>query len=232
MNAPHTEFPHRIEARPDFSLLTVALQVGQTLKVEASSMAGMSTNLRLKTRMRGGFKRFLTRESIFINEFSAEDGPGEIMIAPGAPGDLTHCFMEENQALFLKSSAFLACAPEIQIDTQWQGLFRGMFSGHGLFLAKAHGRGDLWFNSYGAMFKVEVDGQFVVDTGHLLAFSDELEYTVETLGGYKALFFSGEGMICRFSGKGSVWVQTRTVRALAAWTYAFRPQGSSSAVGE
>ena len=27
----------------------------------------------------------------------------------------------------------------------------------------------------------------------------------------KSLFFSGEGLVCRFSGKGKLWIQTRSL---------------------
>jgi uncharacterized protein (AIM24 family) len=46
---------------------------------------------------------------------------------------------------------------------------------------------------------------------------------VSKVGGYKSLFFSGEGFVCRFSGKGKVWIQTRGIQALLKWVHPFRP---------
>jgi len=73
--------------QPDYGFVTVHIPAGETLKVEASAMATMDTNLQMKTKTRGGLGRLITGENIFINEFTAKGGEGEIGIAPGAPGE-------------------------------------------------------------------------------------------------------------------------------------------------
>lgn len=219
-NSPGYQF--KIEGRPDYAFLTVQIPAGSTLKVEASAMATMDTNLVMKTKMRGGLGRLLTSESIFINEFTAEGGPAEIGIAPGSPGDLGHVYLN-GDIIYLQNSAFVAADMAVEVETKWQGLVKGFFSGESLFLIRCSGTGDLWFNTYGAMIEIDVDGDYVVDTGNIVAFTDGLEYNVTKVGGYKSLFFSGEGFVCRFSGKGKVWIQTRSVQALASWLYPFRP---------
>lgn len=211
-----------IEGQPDYAFLTVQLPAGQMLKVEASAMATMDTNLVMKTKLRGGLGRLLTSESIFINEFTAQGGSGEIGIAPATPGDLGHVYLD-GDTVFLQNSAFVACAPGVEIETKWQGLMKGFFSGESLFLIKAAGRGDLWFNTYGGLIELDVDGDYVVDTGNIVAFTEGLDYTITKVGGYKSLFFSGEGLVCRFSGTGKVWIQTRAAPAFAAWAEPFRP---------
>jgi uncharacterized protein (TIGR00266 family) len=227
METPSTEYDYRIEAQPDFSFLTVRLQANQTIKVEASAMATMDTNLRMKTKMRGGLGRLITGESIFINEFTAENGPGEIGIAPGAPGDLEHVYLN-NSVIFLQNTAYVASGPSVTIETKWQGLMKGFFSGESLFLIRCSGQGDLWFNTYGAMIAIDVAGEYVVDTGHIVAFTEGLEYRISRIGGYKSLFFSGEGLVCRFTGTGRVWIQTRKLGAFASWVYPYRPTKNSS----
>jgi hypothetical protein len=97
------EHEFRIECKPDFSFLTVQVPASQTLKVEASAMATMSTNMVMKTKMKGGLSRFLGGENIFINEFTAQAGPAEIGIAPGSPGDMDHVFMDGSSEIFLQS---------------------------------------------------------------------------------------------------------------------------------
>lgn len=218
-----TDYEFAISARPDFSFLSVRLQANQTLKVEASAMAIMDTNLKMKTKMRGGLSRLLTGESIFINEFTAERGPGEIGIAPGSPGDLDHLYLDDS-VVYLQNSAYLASSPDIRIETKWQGFVKGFFSGQKLFLIRCSGRGDLWFNTYGALIPIDVDGQYIVDTGHVVGFTDGLQYAVTRFGGYKSLFFSGEGLVCRFTGRGRVWIQTRKIGAFGSWVRPFRPK--------
>ena len=111
----------------------------------------------------------------------------------------------------------------VEVESKWQGLTKGFFSGESLFLIRAKGQGDLWFNTYGAMIEIDVKGDYVVDTGNIVAFTDGLDYKVSKVGGYKSLFFSGEGFVCRFSGEGKVWIQTRGVDAFLSWLHPYRP---------
>jgi len=82
----------------------------------------------MKTRLRGGLSRFVTGESIFINEFTAQGGPGEIGIAPGAPGDLRHVYLDD-QTIYLQNSAYCASGSGVAVESKWQGLMKGFFSG-------------------------------------------------------------------------------------------------------
>ncbi|HVT44603.1 MAG TPA: TIGR00266 family protein [Thermoanaerobaculia bacterium] len=221
-----SDFRYTIDGKPDFSFLSVEVPAGRMLKVEASAMAAMSTNMKMKTKMRGGFSRFLTGESIFINEFTADGGAGEIQIAPGSPGDMDHVALVD-QTMYLQSSAFVAASAGVNVESKWQGLMKGFFSGEGLFLIRCSGRGDLWFNTYGAMIRLDVKDDFVVDTNYVVAFTEGLQYDVRRIGGYKSLFFSGEGLVCRFSGSGTLWIQTRQMPAFASWVWPFRPAKKS-----
>lgn len=219
---PQPGYSFQVEGKPDYSFLTVNIPANETLKVEASAMATMDTNIKMKTKLRGGLGRFVTGESIFMNEFTAEGEPGEIGIAPGSPGDLDHVYLN-NDTIYLQNSAFVAASQGITIESKWQGLVKGFFSGESLFLIRAIGKGDVWFNTYGAIIEIDVTGDYVVDTGSIVAFTEGLTYNVSKVGGYKSLFFSGEGFVCRFSGQGKVWVQTRRVDSFVQWLYPFRP---------
>jgi len=220
------KFEFNIQHKPDYSFLTVKIPAGKTLKVEASAMATMDTNIQMKTKFKGGLGRFITGESLFINEFTAQNGSGEISIAPPAPGDMEHLYLD-NQVVYLQNSAFVASDPSLSIETKWQGLTKGFFSGENLFLIKVSGRGDLWFNTYGGIMAIDVKDAYVVDTGHIVAFTEGLEYRVSRIGGYKSLFFSGEGFVCRFSGQGKVWIQTRKIHPLISFLNPFRTRKSS-----
>jgi len=216
-------FEHKIECNPDFALLTVKVPAGETLKVEASAMATMDTNMVMKTKFKGGLGRFLTGESLFINEFTAENGSGEISIAPSAPGDLKHIHLN-NETIFVQNSAYVASHPNLTIESKWQGFIKGFFSGENMFLIKCSGQGDLWFNSFGGIIEIEVNDGYVIDTGHIVAFTEGLNYEVRKLGGYKSLFLSGEGLVCSFTGKGKIWIQTRKIMPFAWFLHPFRRQ--------
>lgn len=220
-------FEFKLEGQPDFGFVTVQIPANETLRVEASAMATMDTNISMKTKMKGGFSRLFQGESLFINEFKAENGPGEIGIAPASPGDIQHIYLND-EMIYLQSSAFVASDMNIKAETKWQGLTKGFFSGESLFLIRCSGKGDLWFNSYGAIIPIEVEKDYVVDTGHIVAFTEGLDYSIRSVAGFKSLFFSGEGLVCRFTGKGKVWIQTRKVMPLAWWVHPFRRRKSKS----
>ncbi len=222
-----TDLQFEILGKPDYGFLKLRLAAGQSLCVEASAMAAMDTNLVMKTRMKGGLmaslKRGLAGESLFMNEFTAEGGPGEICIAPGAIGDLAHYRIQPGKSIYLQSGAYVASSPEVKVDTKWDG-FRGFFSGTGLFLLKVEGNGDLFFNAYGGLVEIPVQGNYVIDTGYIAAFEDSLNYEVTLLGGLKTSLLGGEGLVCRFSGQGKIWLQTRQIYPFLRWLWPFRPQ--------
>ena len=89
---------------------------------------------------------------------------------------------------------------------------RGFFSGEGLFVLKAVATspGQLLLGAFGGIQEIPCNGDMVIDTGHLVAWDATLEYKVEKSGsGWMASFLSGEGLVCRFSGQGRIWMQTR-----------------------
>ena len=89
-------------------------------------------------------------------------------------------------------------------------------------MLRCHGQGELWLSSYGAIHAVDVQGTYTVDTSHIVAFEESLDFTVRKLGGLKSLFFSSEGLVCEFRGTGRLWFQTRNVGSLASFLHPFR----------
>lgn len=225
-----------ISQRPDFAIVSVRLREGETVYSEPAAMASMTPSLKMKAGLKGGFKKALGRmfagESMIVNTFTAESEPGEVTFAPGIPGDLMHYRLDKN-SIFLQRGAFLAHSEGVELSAKWQGA-KGFFSGEGLVLLKANGTGDLFFNSFGAILEIDVTDDFVVDTGYIVGFEDTLDYKVVVLPGsrptktIKNFLFGGEGLVCRFSGQGKIWVQTRYVHPLLQWIYPFRPVKSKN----
>ena len=220
-----------IENQPDFATLRVQLAAGQSMLAEPSAMATMSPNIKLVSSVKGGALGALSRtfsgESVVLNTFTAEGAPGEVWFAPGPMGDLRHVRMN-GQGVVLQRGAFVASSPGVSLAAKWQGL-KGFFSGEGLALQAASGEGDLFFGTFGAILEIDVKDNYVVDTGCLVAFEDTLRYTVTPLpkpgGGMnlKSSLVGGEGLVCRFSGTGRLWIQTRGVGPLLRWVHPFRP---------
>jgi uncharacterized protein (TIGR00266 family) len=220
MQTEKTDYPFTVAGAPDYGMFNVTIPRGRTLKVENAAMAYMDSTLTMKTRMGGGFKRMLSGEKLFINEFTAAERDGEIGIAPGTPGDVGHLYLED-ETVYLQNSSYLASSPDVQVGIDFQG-FKGFFSGEKIFMISCSGTGDLWFNTFGGMIEIDVKDNYVVDTGHIVGFTGGLSYDVRPVGGLKSLFFSGEGLVCRFSGEGKIWIQTRMPPAFITWADGFR----------
>ena len=48
-----------------------------------------------------------------------------------------------------------------------------------------------------------------MDTGHIVAFNDTLDFSITKAGGsWISSFLGGEGLVCKFKGKGTVWCQS------------------------
>jgi uncharacterized protein (TIGR00266 family) len=211
-----------IKYQPSYSLAIVHLEPNESIQAEAGAMVSMSANLEIDTSMKGGVLGALTRtvlggETLFANTFTSKGAPGEITLAPAVPGDITALRMN-NETLFIQSGSFLAGAPEISLDIKWGGA-KTFFGSEGLFLLKAGGSGPIVLCSYGAIHKVTMDGRapYICDTGHVVAFTQGLNFDVRRVGGWKSTMLSGEGLVCEFRGVGDLYMQTRSTQAFLSW---------------
>ena len=223
-----------VEHNPSYAMLTVDLDPGEEIKAEPGAMV-LQEGVELNTGgggggLFGGFKRMIGGESFFVNTFTAEARGGTVGLAPSAPGDIGSFELQPGRNLFIQSGAFLACTGNVQTDAKFQG-FRGVFSGESLFFIRAYtteSTGMVFYNSYGAIKQVEVhpDRELVVDTGHLVAFTEEVDYSIGKVGGIRSLIAGGEGLVMKFKGSGHVWVQTRNLANLAETLVPFLPNMS------
>lgn len=205
--------------RPSFANIQIKLQPGDKIIAEADAMASMSANVRMKTRFSGGMiKAFLKRmfggESLFVNEFSA-DAPAELVLTQGLPGDIESIDLK-GTTLYLQPGAFLACEPGVTLGLGWAGL-ASFIGGEGLFRLKVKGNGRVWFSAYGGIFSREITDEYIVDTGHLVAYEPSVNIRVGLAGGIFSSFFGGEGLVTKVRGPGKIYMQSRNFSGLTAW---------------
>lgn len=216
---------HEIIGKPDFPVVKIMLEEGESIVAESGAMVSMTTNMDIETTARGGIfsslkRMVLSGESFFQNKFTALKGPGHVFFAPETMGDL-HYRTLENESLILSRGAYVAGSPELKIDSKWGG-FKGFFGGEGLLFLKVEGSGSLFFSSFGAIDEVQVNGEYVIDNGHIVGFEPSLDFSIERVGGLKSLVLSGEGFVCRFKGHGKVYIQTRNQSSFAVWADGWR----------
>ena len=212
---------HEILYRPSYSLLRIQLRQGETVSTEAGAMVSMSSGIKMETSMKGGLLSGLKRsvlggESFFVNTFSAEE-PGEVTFAPSLPGDIYDAELR-GETLYAQSGGYIASSPEIEVDTKWGGA-KTFFSKEGLFLLKMSGTGKLFLSSYGAIHNINLEAgqKYIVDTGHMVAFGEGVDYKVKRVGGLKSTLLSGEGLVCELTGPGKIMIQTRSADAFISW---------------
>ncbi|TGK59985.1 TIGR00266 family protein [Leptospira wolffii] len=212
---------YQITHKPSFSLLKLRLGPGQSIKSEAGAMVYMSSRMQVETKMGSGFlsalgRKFFGGESFFFNTYTAPAEGGEIGIAPDLPGDIVELDLN-GKSIFVQSGSYLASDSGIQVKSKF-GRLRSLLGGEGLFLLEVFGTGRVFLSSYGSIVPIRVEGAYTVDTGHIVAFENSLQFSVGKAGGsWKSTFFSGEGLVANFNGQGTIWIQSRVPSGFIGW---------------
>ncbi|PQJ35556.1 TIGR00266 family protein [Salinibacter sp. 10B] len=211
-----------IQHHPSYSLLRARLERREEFVAESDAMVSMDPTLDTETTMAGGVLsaclRRLGGESMFVNQFS---GLGIVSVAPTSPGQIRHRTLH-NDSFMLQAGAYLASSPSVSVQAQWGGL-KGIFGGEGAVLLEVSGTGDSFYNAFGKIYEVQVRGEYTCDTSHMVAFDPKLEYTLASSGGLFSTLFSGEGFIFTFRGRGSLFMQTRSLSGLLDHVTPFLP---------
>lgn len=219
---------HEILGRPDYSMARVHLDAGESLWAEAGAMVAHS-GLEVETSSRGGLlsglaRKALTGETFFQNRWSASSGPGHIDVAPGVPGDVLHVPLDGR--LLIQRGSYMASAEGVTVSSDIGDLKTFLAEGS-IFLLSADGSGDLFLASYGAIQRIDVDGEYTVDNGHLVAWEDTLTHQIRRVGSWKSTLLSKEGIVVQLTGRGKVWIQSRAISPFVSWIHPFRSVKSS-----
>jgi uncharacterized protein (TIGR00266 family) len=168
---------------PGNAAATVALAHRETCVAEGGAMIAYRGSVSVETathpRKRsilGGLKRTLGGESFFLNFFTATSGEAEILFSSSLPGDMVVIEVGE-VGIIAEGGAFVVRSSSIELDMSWQGM-KSLFSGESLFWLRMSGQGLLVLNAFGAIYPIDVDGEYIVDTGHIVAFEETLGFLV------------------------------------------------------
>jgi uncharacterized protein (TIGR00266 family) len=221
-----------IRYKPSYSLGFISLDGGEEVRVEGGSMVSMSDGVTIETDATGGFFSSITRkvfggESFFQNTYRAPSAGGEITVAPALPGDLLD--LNLNGPLLVQSGSYVASEMGVDLDTKWSGA-NTFFASEGLVMLRASGHGQMLLSSYGAIHDMELGAgrRYTVDSGHLVAFTEGMDFRVRKVGGIKSTLFSGEGLVVDLTGPGRVLMQSRSTDQFLAWLIPQLPQARGS----
>ncbi|MGL6340073.1 MAG: TIGR00266 family protein [Waterburya sp.] len=209
--------------QPESAIARVSLDSGEELVAQAGAMIAMTGSINTSTTLRkgkgggvmGGLKRMVAGESIFLSVFRSPTDGNTIWLAPRLIGDLL-IYEMKGQDLIVQAASYLACSSEVDLDVGFQG-FKSLFSGESIFWLTFSGRGLALIASFGGIYEVPVDGEYVVDTGHIVAFERSLDFSItKASSSLIGSFLGGEGLVCRFRGKGKVYCQTHNPGAFGS----------------
>ena len=212
---------HVIAHAPTFTTLEFRFSEGESIAVQPGCMLAMTTGLDLKagagshmsgsSGFRSAARSWLAGESFFTAVYTAKRDGERLILAPNETGEIRSIEVKPGTNHFIASGAFLACTSGVQVSLKYAGL-KGWLATRGLFLMRTEGEGNVFVSSYGSLVEQTLaEGErFVLDNRYIVAFSDTMRFeTVKVTSSIRHSYFSGEGLVNRFTGPGTLLYQTR-----------------------
>lgn len=243
---------YEIAYQPSYSLAIIQLEPGEEIRCESGAMVSMTSDLVLEAKMNtGGEKQgllgglfgaakraVLGGESFFITSIRAQNNPGEVSLAPSAPGDIAAMDVS-GRTLLVQGGSYLASGHGVDVDTNinFGKMFKNFVGGESLFFLRISGKGTVFLTAFGAVHEktLQPGERYTVDSGHLVAYEEGVQMDVglaSEQGGFLKRSIqsgvTGEGIVMKFTGPGRVWLQTRNPDAFSSWIQKLLPAPSSS----
>lgn len=199
-----------------FASVKVELERGERFLSESGAMVRMSANMDTDVTARpkgkggllGGLKRLMGGDSYFMSTYRPRGDAGEVVLAPTMPGDIEVLDLDGDATWMCAGGSYLASGPDVDLESRFEGM-KGLFSGESMFYLEASGEGPLIVGAFGGIRELVCDGSLIVDTGHVVAFENTLDYTITKAGSsWISSFLAGEGFVMRFAGRGTILVQS------------------------
>ncbi len=167
-------------------------------------------------------QRLPVGESLFMTAFSNVGmGKKKVSFASPYPGKIIPLDLQElGGKVICQKDAFLCAAKGVSIGIDFQRkLGTGIFGGEGFIMERLEGDGLAFVHAGGHVFERQLQaGELVkIDTGCLVALTQNVNYDIQFVGGIRNTIFGGEGLFfATLRGPGKVWIQTLPVSRLAS----------------
>ena len=212
---------------------------GQTLCTESGAMSWMSPNMHMETNSGGGIKkalgRFLSGDSLFMNEYTAQGATGMIAFASRFPGSIIPFEVTPGNGIIVQKKGFLAMEKGLDLSVYFQRkLGRGFFGGEGFIMQKISGNGLVFLEIDGhcVEYTLGAGESIIVDTGYLAAMSETCTMDIEHIIGAKNIFLGGEGLFhTKVSGPGKVYIQSMPIWQIAQELIPYMQTATNSSDG-
>lgn len=205
-------------------VVIINLEQGETIECENGAMSWMSDGLKLETSTGGGigkmFGRALTGESLFVQKYTAEAGPGFIAFASSFPGNILAIELNGSNSVICQKKAYLASTPGVAKETAFQKkVGAGLVGGEGFIMQKFSGKGIVFVEIDGSTIEYQLAAgeTLIVDTGYLAMMDGTCTMDVVAVKGAKNMLLGGDGFFnTTVTGPGKVVVQTMPAAAVAS----------------
>ncbi|HAX73460.1 MAG TPA: TIGR00266 family protein [Firmicutes bacterium] len=219
----------------DLPGVSIRLDAGESVYTQAGGMAWMDEGIKMDTNLKGGLLsgigRMFSGESLFMATYTATRANQEIVFASTFPGKIIELEINPHNVWICQKSAFLVGQPTVSLSVEWTKRFSaGAFGGEGFILQKLSGNGKAFIETAGSVVeRTLAPGEVIkVDTGNVVAFQQSVSYEIETVKGFKNIFFGGEGLfLTKITGPGKVYLQTLTMQNVAGRIIPYIPVQSS-----
>lgn len=218
----------------NLQFVNIELQPGEEFDSVAGAMAYMSGNMRMESKLQGGFmaglKRSLSGASLFILKYTPQGGVGVVGLAGKAPGKVLDLDIGQGSWI-VQSSGYLGSETTVELNIAFQKKLGSMlFGGEGLILQRLSGFGRAFIHACGDLNVVELKAgeQYKVSSSNAVAWEESVTYDISSVGGIKTAMFSGEGLfVTTLTGPGRIVIQSMTLGDLANALIPYLPQSSS-----
>lgn len=235
---------HEIDYRiigSEMQCVEIELDPEETVMAEPGSFMMMDNGVDMQTLFGDGSKqetgllgklfsagkRLLTGENLFMTAYTnMGQGKKRVTFAAPYPGKIIPMDLQQlGGRITCQKDSFLCAAKGVSVGIEFQRkLGTGLFGGEGFIMQKLEGDGMAFVHSGGHVIeKVLQPGELLkIDTGCIVAFTKEVNYDIQFVGGIKNTLFGGEGVFfASLSGPGKVWIQSLPISRLAGRIMSF-----------
>ena len=235
----------------EMQLVEVELDPEEAVIAEAGSMNYFETGIQFDTKLGDGSNpdqgmlskifsagsRWVMGESLFLTHFTNRSGKKlKVAFSAPYPGKIIPVDLSNHQgSVVCQNDAFLCAAMGTKVSIEFTKRLRaGLLGGEGFVLERISGEGLAFIHAGGTVIEKELNNDKIhLDTGCLVGFSGNIDYSIEAAPNLKSMFFGGEGLfLATLQGTGKVWIQSLPFSRLADRIIQSAPQQGGQSVGE
>lgn len=213
----------------DMQFVEIELDGDETVLAEAGAMMYMDEKIKMETifgdgsgtnkgkglmgKLMGAGKRLLTGEGLFMTTFTnVSHGKAHVAFGAPYPGSIIPVDLQEmNGTIICQKDAFLCAAKGVSVGIHFQKKMSGFFGGEGFIMQRLDGDGLAFLHAGGTIIKKKLTygEKLRIDTGCLVAMTEDIDFDIQFASDVKSAVFGGEGIFFgTLSGEGEVWLQS------------------------